>query len=79
WVVTTHLIPEWFAGMYFVLLFQRGGSRMGGTYLFQSKVEVVDAFVFKILSDGTVSDEPVSGKPVSWRPVARGCNKKAAR
>jgi hypothetical protein len=45
-----HLILQLFAGKYFVSLFLRGGSQTGDAYLFQSKVQVVDAFVSAVLS-----------------------------
>jgi hypothetical protein len=56
--------------MYFVSLFIGGGSRKGDAYVFQSKVQVVDAFVSKILSrepgvrsqeSGAGSQEPGAG------------------
>jgi hypothetical protein len=66
-----HLILQLFAGMYFVLLFLRGDSRLGGVYLFAFKVQVVNAFGSKVLSreERAWSLEPVACSlyPVSGR------------
>jgi hypothetical protein len=55
-----YLMGQLFAAFYFVLLCVHGGSPMGGSYVFESAVEVVNAFDSKILSWelGAGSSEP---------------------
>jgi hypothetical protein len=44
-----YLMGQLFVAFYFVLLCVHGGSPMGAGYVFESTVEVVNAFDFKML------------------------------
>jgi hypothetical protein len=58
-----YLMGQLFAAFYFVLLCVHGGWPIGAGYVFESAVEVVNAFDFEILSW-----ELGAG---SWEPGAR--------